>query len=123
MTPEQLREYLTFYQDLGVRTVYRRTPVGAQAIAQPIPQETFAPPAVTNSTMTKPAPSAITLPPLAPSDDSMLRIIQDIGDCQRCRLGSTRNKLVFGSGSENAKLVFVGEGPGADEDAQGLPFV
>src|SRR5262249_7507805 len=58
-----------------------------------------------------------------PSDDSMLRIIQDIGDCQRCRLGSTRNKLVFGSGSESAKLVFVGEGPGADEDAQGLPFV
>jgi len=55
--------------------------------------------------------------------DSLFKIIEDIGDCKRCRLSEQRNKIVFGSGSEKAKLVFVGEGPGADEDAQGFPFV
>lgn len=47
----------------------------------------------------------------------------DIGDCTRCGLHQGRNKIVFGSGNPRAKLVFAGEGPGADEDAQGLPFV
>ncbi len=44
-------------------------------------------------------------------------------DCQLCPLGKTRRNLVFGDGNPNARLVFVGEAPGADEDAQGLPFV
>jgi len=63
------------------------------------------------------------LPPLTPADDTLLKIQQDIGDCRRCRLCEQRNKIVFGSGDERAGLVFVGEGPGADEDAQGFPFV
>ena len=46
-----------------------------------------------------------------------------MGECQRCRLAQGRNKLVFGVGDPNAQLMFVGEGPGADEDAQGEPFV
>jgi len=46
-----------------------------------------------------------------------------IGDCQRCKLASHRTNLVFGVGNPNARLAFVGEGPGADEDAQGEPFV
>jgi uracil-DNA glycosylase len=53
-----------------------------------------------------------------------LQIIRDdIGDCTRCALHKGRNKLVFADGSPTARLMFVGEGPGADEDAQGLPFV
>ena len=53
-----------------------------------------------------------------------LKIIrEEIGDCTRCKLSAGRNKLVFGDGDPNADLMFVGEGPGADEDAQGLPFV
>jgi len=53
-----------------------------------------------------------------------LQIIRDeIGDCTRCALHAGRHKLVFGDGSPNARLMFVGEGPGADEDAQGIPFV
>ncbi len=53
-----------------------------------------------------------------------LKLIRDeIGDCTRCQLSQGRNKIVFGDGDPNAKLFFVGEGPGADEDAQGLPFV
>jgi len=48
---------------------------------------------------------------------------EDLGDCQRCKLAPLRTKLVFGVGNPNAHLVFVGEAPGADEDAQGEPFV
>lgn len=50
-------------------------------------------------------------------------IREEIGDCTRCKLHQGRNKLVFGDGSPTTRLMFVGEGPGADEDAQGLPFV
>jgi len=51
------------------------------------------------------------------------KIQQDMGECTRCVLHKGRSKIVFGSGPADAKVVFVGEGPGADEDAQGLPFV
>ena len=63
-------------------------------------------------------------PPEAASPDLGLTAIrEEIGDCQRCRLCETRTQVVFGVGSATAKLMFVGEGPGADEDAQGEPFV
>ncbi len=55
--------------------------------------------------------------------DSLERIREDIGDCKRCRLCQQRNTIVFGAGNAHAQLVFVGEGPGRDEDIQGLPFV
>jgi uracil-DNA glycosylase len=48
---------------------------------------------------------------------------EELGDCKRCKLAPGRQNLVFGVGSPDAKLVFVGEAPGADEDAQGEPFV
>ena len=96
MIPEQLRGYLNFYRDLGVKEIYRRPPPSAM----------------------------LEILPLAPLDDSLAKIRADIGDnCRRCSLCQQRNKIVFGSGDEQARLVFVGEGPGADEDAQGLPFV
>ncbi len=50
-------------------------------------------------------------------------IREDLGDCTRCALHKARNTIVFGVGNPAARLMFVGEGPGADEDAQGLPFV
>ena len=50
-------------------------------------------------------------------------IREDLGECTRCKLHETRNKIVFGAGNPRARLVFVGEGPGRDEDEQGLPFV
>jgi uracil-DNA glycosylase family 4 len=56
-------------------------------------------------------------------DPSLEGIRQDIGDCKRCRLHEHRKTIVFGEGDPKAKLVFVGEGPGADEDASGRPFV
>ena len=53
-----------------------------------------------------------------------LQVLRDeIGDCKRCKLAPTRTNLVYGVGNPDADLVFVGEAPGADEDAQGEPFV
>jgi DNA polymerase len=57
------------------------------------------------------------------ANDTLLKVREDLGECTRCKLHGTRHKIVFGDGNPKAELVFVGEGPGADEDAQGLPFV
>lgn len=54
---------------------------------------------------------------------SLEELQADIGDCRRCKLHSGRTHVVFGVGNPNAKLMFVGEGPGRDEDLQGEPFV
>jgi len=59
---------------------------------------------------------------------SKIQILQEfhqdnIGDCHRCPLGDTRIKLVFGVGNPEAQVMFIGEGPGYDEDRQGEPFV
>jgi DNA polymerase len=148
MNPDELRKQLAFYRDLGVKEVYKRKAapnktsprkirMEAEAAAKAAwPVVVAAPPvsapAIAAASASKPvAPSAplvsvgsnIELPPLTPADDTLLKIQQDIGDCRRCRLCEQRNKIVFGSGNERAGLVFVGEGPGADEDAQGFPFV
>jgi DNA polymerase len=55
--------------------------------------------------------------------ETLENIRKNLGDCKRCKLGTTRKKLVFGVGNPRARLVFVGEGPGADEDEKGEPFV
>jgi uracil-DNA glycosylase family 4 len=62
-------------------------------------------------------------PPARPERQTLEDISQDLGDCQRCKLAGGRRNIVFGQGNPRAELVFVGEGPGADEDEQGLPFV
>lgn len=59
----------------------------------------------------------------SPGDVSLEAIRDDLGDCQRCKLHEHRRTIVFGEGNPRAKLVFVGEGPGAEEDATGRPFV
>jgi uracil-DNA glycosylase len=67
-----------------------------------------------------------TAPPSAAtqySNETLEDIRRDLGDCRRCKLFSTRTNIVFGEGAPKAELMFVGEGPGADEDATGRPFV
>ena len=62
--------------------------------------------------------------PGAPAADAALRAIRDeIGDCRRCKLCSGRTQIVFGVGEPKAELMFVGEGPGEEEDRKGEPFV
>jgi DNA polymerase len=128
--PDELRRRLELAADLDLGIMFRRapsqTPVAAAApetIARDVP-----PPAVATSAVPPPPPPPVAealfqLPPLEPEGDTLARIREDIGDCRRCRLCQQRKKIVFGSGNEAARLVFVGEGPGADEDEQGLPFV
>lgn len=55
--------------------------------------------------------------------ETLEHIRKNLGDCKRCKLCTTRKNLVFGIGNPKARLVFVGEGPGADEDEKGEPFV
>ncbi len=100
MTREQLRRRLEFHRDLGVKTVYRR------ACATPVAHAA------------EPEAEAS-----ACGGETLEKIRADIGDCTRCPLHRGRHNIVFGVGNEQTKLVFVGEGPGADEDAQGIPFV
>jgi uracil-DNA glycosylase len=61
--------------------------------------------------------------PLRSGPETLEQVRQDLGDCRRCKLAPTRKTIVFGEGNPHAELIFVGEGPGADEDEQGLPFV
>lgn len=61
--------------------------------------------------------------PTVAEDASLEAIRADIGDCTRCKLHEHRTNIVFGEGNPKARLVFVGEGPGADEDATGRPFI
>ncbi|HJQ68162.1 MAG TPA: uracil-DNA glycosylase [Blastocatellia bacterium] len=68
-------------------------------------------------------PKGARLPVIEAQDATLEAIREDIGECVRCKLHEHRNNIVFGEGSPQAKLVFIGEGPGADEDATGRPFV
>jgi uracil-DNA glycosylase len=108
------------------------TPELSKEMTLPKPVAKSAPPKF----VPPPAPPAAKFVPLptAPSeslfdsvdkvvDKSLVQIREDLGECTRCKLHRTRHTIVFGDGNPKAELVFVGEGPGADEDAQGLPFV
>jgi uracil-DNA glycosylase family 4 len=148
-TREALLARVRFYRDLGLTEFYRRpvdpallaqlatepdeqqTP-GAQSILHPMDEKPGNHESQLNLQEEPPIPprKPISAPPtiasaVAPAERAAaLQLIRDeIGDCTRCALHKGRNKLVFGDGDPAARLMFVGEGPGADEDAQGLPFV
>ena len=74
----------------------------------------------------QPVPPLVSFGPVLPAAQrpaALAAVRELIGECQRCPLALGRNKIVFADGDPNAQIMFVGEGPGADEDAQGLPFV
>ncbi len=142
-------ERVRFYRDLGLTEFYRRpvdpaltaaaeaaaeepSAVAVQEAAAPFVevQPAYAPATRSMEDQTIPPRKTFPAPPevaaAVPAADrvSALQVIRDeIGDCTRCALHTGRNKIVFADGDPNARLMFVGEGPGADEDAQGLPFV
>ncbi len=85
---------------------------------------TARPTATSTSTATAaPPPTRYGLADLGCGSPALLAVREELGDCTRCKLAPGRTKLVFGVGNPRAELMFVGEGPGADEDAQGEPFV
>ena len=143
---DKLSKRLSYYEDIGIRLFYRdrTSSAGATALAEepaatptiqeePILPKTARPPVLSKLVSPSPlATSRVDVLPPKPSlfeslnkvaNDTLLKIREDIGDCTRCKLHHGRNKIVFGDGNPKAELVFVGEGPGRDEDAQGLPFV
>lgn len=145
-TREALEARLRFYRELGLNDFYRRpgdvsrtslstsetetsrTPVGDPTVPDAWEQSSSVDVSQENNSITprKPisAPPQVGVSVSAADRVSELRLIrEDIGDCTRCALHKGRNKIVFADGDANARLFFVGEGPGADEDAQGLPFV
>ena len=68
--------------------------------------------------------SELTDLPISALKESALKALrEEIGDCQRCKLCRNRKNIVFGEGSAEAKIMFIGEGPGRDEDIQARPFV
>jgi uracil-DNA glycosylase len=89
-----LETWLKFQRRLGAR--------GAPRPAQPL----------------QPAPPAI-----SPQRPTLAEIREELGDCRRCKLAKDRTHIVFGEGAPQARLMFVGEGPGREEDLQGRPFV
>ncbi len=133
-------ERVRFYRDLGLTEFYRRPVDPALLSAEPVeaqapPVETADQPSIPNPNFfgeeaAIPArkffpasPEVAAVVPAADRAAALQMIREEIGDCTRCALHKGRNKLVFADGDPNARLMFVGEGPGADEDAQGLPFV
>jgi DNA polymerase len=149
---EKLNARLRFYEDLGLGPFYRQRKTSPEGRSSVVVEASVSPTVVTEeSTLPKASARAATpqvlpaavasaaavkslaLPvvPRAPlfeaagkiAGDTLLKIREDLGECRRCKLHTTRHKIVFGDGSGKAKLVFVGEGPGAEEDKQGLPFV
>jgi len=123
----QLKNYLVFLQDQGMDRVPLQQELEVRTTpAAPIPAPAAAGP---SRTVAEPAPAPN---PMIASSESMtptyaerrlMEIREELGDCRRCKLCETRRNIVFGSGNPNADLMFIGEGPGADEDEQGLPFV
>lgn len=139
---EKLQVWLRYHEDLGIRSFYRdRAPQQAPnnsfekvTVAQQKgrgPAESVGkvtPPRAENP----PGPAKLHLVGRGPSlfevaerveGDSLERICGDLAGCTRCKLHRKRTNIVFGVGNPHADLVFVGEGPGHDEDLQGIPFV
>ena len=145
-TKKQLAARVNYYREMGIYDFYRRPveegvsleagtgaaygspdssaavaddsgPVVAMEIAKSGPRE------ATEPKLASMGRNSAALPVIADKPAALLAIREEIGDCTRCRLAKGRTKLVFGVGNVNADIMFIGEGPGADEDAQGEPFV
>ena len=142
-----LRAWVDYFRDLGIHDFYRSGTGAAMdveemqeaagdesaaveasqavplAVAALSPVAGYGPP-LTLISFDRLAPLPAAPVPALERAAALQAIQQEIGDCTRCPLAyAGRHKIVFGDGSPNARLMFVGEGPGADEDMQGLPFV
>jgi uracil-DNA glycosylase family 4 len=144
----RLEAWLRYYEDIGIGSFYgsRMVKSGARGKAAaggkatgPAKSASRHAPETKRSgagtAMPAAAPEAAEAAPIAVGGDSLFetteriegdtleRIRETIGECTRCKLHKSRNRIVFGDGNSRAKLAFVGEGPGEEEDRQGLPFV
>ncbi|HIJ50001.1 MAG TPA: uracil-DNA glycosylase [Nitrospinae bacterium] len=102
----ELKNYLLLLKEAG----YSEIPCETELFTKTVPLE---------STISSPVKIMAT----SKKATQLVQVREELGDCTRCKLSQGRKNIVFGSGNPQADLVFVGEGPGADEDEQGLPFV
>lgn len=119
---KQLAERVRFYRELGIYDFYRRESAANLTAATTETQDPVSLP----NTGEEPtlARRAITTEEQITPEKALLLIREDLGDCTRCPLHKQgRKQIVFGVGNPRADIMFVGEGPGADEDQQGEPFV
>ena len=141
-----LADRLRYYQELGISEFYRRElrvpePVESSAVAVAI--GTLTPPCTDQPELREPMSARKSALVAAVAEENIFELLtpkpeygvadpaaalklirEDLGDCTRCKLHKQgRKQIVFGVGNPGAELMFVGEGPGADEDAQGEPFV
>ena len=123
-----MREILQYFKDLDYEDLYRsriepQTPAAAEPKAAPAPE---APPPAREApppAREAEAESANRQGAQAARQTALLALAEEASRCEKCALSEGRQTVVFGSGDVNADLMFVGEGPGAQEDRQGVPFV
>jgi uracil-DNA glycosylase len=132
LDPEQqqaIAARVRYYRDLGVFDFYRSGDAIPESVSDRVEAAAVLPVEESMPKKHSTVPPQDLLVPesvIAPEkrEAALQAIHEDIGDCKRCPLAfAGRHTIVFGEGDANARLMFVGEGPGADEDAQGRPFV
>lgn len=111
---KQLATRVDYYREMGIYDFYRQPVSQTDQTKEPVPVVAAGPDA---SLFDSP------LPVIQDKPAALKAIREDIGDCTRCRLHKGRKNIVFGVGNIDPDIMFVGEGPGADEDEQGEPFV
>lgn len=120
------REQLTYFKELGVERIEKQTPLSACAITEVIPElKSFSSKKQTAAMPPDALFPDLSAPPVQvqKSSESFEEVWADVGDCTRCPLHQERTNIVHTEGNPKARLMFVGEAPGADEDTQARPFV
>lgn len=119
-----VRQLVELDRALGIDFVFKPA-AGAASVpgADPAPVAIISPAAPAKKVPVASMPASVAAPAAAPGPDSLERIASEIATCRACGLCETRRSTVPGEGNPQPELLFVGEGPGADEDATGRPFV
>ena len=116
---KDVRNLLEYAKTLGMTEVRDAEPATRRTSA-----EKRAPAPASKPSVSEPAAKNSGPEKIADKAGALARLCaEELGDCSRCRLCTGRKSIVFGVGDPNAQLMFIGEGPGADEDEQGIPFV
>ena len=126
LPPAELASWLKHYRTMGFKHLYRKPSMSENSGDAPgttVASSTTHPEANAPDLTRPSSATAASLFESVTPRETLEKIREDLGDCRRCKLAGGRKTIVFGSGNPKADIVFVGEGPGADEDEQGLPFV
>lgn len=110
----QVRMHVEYQRALGVTSLPVSAAASTLLTQAPAPSAPVVAPAI--------APRAVPIP-VASASAGLDEVRTELGDCTRCKLHKNRTNIVFGEGNPHAELVFVGEGPGQEEDQQARPFV